>query len=80
MKNIVEAGSNVVKAHLKHLQEHGQTDYLNQAIDYLKENNIEVPEYEEEATLACGCPGSMAQEVERSRLKSQEEVYTDLQC
>lgn len=71
MDNIVKAGSNVIKAHLNHLYEHGQTDYLDQAIGYLKENNIQVPDYEEEAPLACGCPGSMAQDLGETRLKSQ---------
>ncbi|MDD1775334.1 MAG: 4Fe-4S binding protein [Methanobacterium sp.] len=73
MKNITEAGSNVIKAHLKHLQEHGQTEYLNQAIEYLKENDVEVPEFEE-APLACGCPGSMAQDLTRERAEIQEEA------
>jgi ferredoxin len=73
MKNIINAGAHVIKAHLQHLQEHGQTKYLNQAIDYLKENNIEIPEYEEESPMACGCPGSMAQNLDEYRVKSQEE-------
>jgi len=61
MENIVKAGPNVTKAHLKHLHEHGQTKYLNEALDFLKEKNIEIPDYEEEAPLACGCPGSAMQ-------------------
>lgn len=71
MKNITKAGANVIKAHLQHLQEHGQTKYLNQALDYLKKNNIDVPEYEEEPPMACGCPGSMAQDLDETRAKSQ---------
>jgi ferredoxin len=43
MANVVKQGPNVIEAHLVHLKDHGQTDYLNQAIDYLKENNMEVP-------------------------------------
>jgi len=73
MKNIVKAGSNVIKAHLQHLQEHGQTKYLNQALDYLKENNIDIPEYEEESPVACGCRGSMAQDLGENRVKSRDE-------
>lgn len=61
MENIVKAGPNVTKAHLKHLHEHGQTKYLNEALSFLNEKNIEVPDYEEEAPLACGCPGSAMQ-------------------
>lgn len=61
MENIVKAGPNVTKAHLKHLHEHGQTKYLNEALSFLNEKNIEIPDYEEEAPLACGCPGSAMQ-------------------
>lgn len=70
MANVVKEGPNVIKAHLVHLKEHGQTDYLNTAIDYLKENNMEVPQLGEVtkeepkviATTSHGavhaCPGS----------------------
>jgi ferredoxin len=66
MENVVKQGENVVKAHLVHLKEHGQTDYFYQAVDYLKENDIENPlDIEEHGhhahgkeTLPCGCPGS----------------------
>ena len=36
MANIVKFGPNVIKAHLKHLQEHGESVYLKQAMDFLK--------------------------------------------
>lgn len=72
MENIVKAGPNVIKAHLQHLYEHGEKGYLNQAIDYLKENNIEIPEYEE-VPIACGCPGSTTQEVRESESESTDE-------
>lgn len=62
MENIVKGGNNVIKAHLQHLQEHGEDKFLNEAIDFLKERNIGVPVYEEKP-LACGCPGSMTQEI-----------------
>ncbi len=74
MINIAKAGSNVIKAHLRHLQEHGQTEYLNQALDYLKENGMDIPPYEEEPPLACGCPGSMAQDLSGRRRESQKEA------
>lgn len=64
MENIVKAGPNVIKAHLQHLQEHGQESLLNEAIDFLKENSVEIPDYEEEP-LACGCPGSITQDLRR---------------
>jgi len=61
MENIVKAGTNVIKAHLKHLHEHGETKYLEEAINFLKEKDIQVPDYEEDVPLACGCPGSAMQ-------------------
>lgn len=66
MENIVRKGNNVIKAHLKHLTEHNQTDYYKQAVEYLKEKGIQIPGNKENAT-ACtsnspgfysGCPGS----------------------
>ncbi len=41
MGDIIKQGKNVIKAHLEHLKEHNQTEYLNQAIDFLKEKKIE---------------------------------------
>jgi len=59
MENIAKAGENTIKAHLKHLDEHGELKYLIQAIEYLQENNINVPRYKEEsACMPGGCPGS----------------------
>lgn len=43
MENIVKQGKNVIKAHLEHLKEHKQDEYLKQAIDFLKERKIAVP-------------------------------------
>jgi len=61
MENIVKAGPNTIKAHLDHLKVHGQDEFYQQAIEYLKENNIELPQ-EKEKTMNhaphSGCPGS----------------------
>ena len=64
MANIAKQGRNVIKAHLKHLKEHGETGFLNQAVDYLREKKIEIPFPEEEKMASKhahhpqGCPGS----------------------
>ncbi|MFH1958029.1 MAG: 4Fe-4S binding protein [bacterium] len=64
MKNIVKAGKNTITAHLKHLKEHNQMEYLHQAMAYLKENK---PDFPIEASAHGGhgkhshdgaCPGS----------------------
>ena len=72
MKNIVKAGPNTIKAHLIHLQEHGAHDLFQEAIAYLKENDIEIPEVvmpqPGPAAASCppkGCPGSAMQEMVR---------------
>lgn len=62
MENIIKAGSNVIKAHLKHLKDHGQTAYYNEAVEVLNEKGIKVPSLEED--LPCGCPGTMMRELE----------------
>ena len=36
MENIVRQGQGTIQAHLKHLKEHGQDEYLAQALDFLK--------------------------------------------
>jgi ferredoxin len=65
MANIVKQGKNVIMAHLKHLKEHNETKYLNQAVEFLKEKNIEVPNEvisSGHGPLPCGCPGTMVKD------------------
>ena len=42
MENIVKAGKNTIIAHLKHLNDHGEKEYFKQALEYLKDNNINI--------------------------------------
>ncbi|NMC05359.1 MAG: 4Fe-4S binding protein [Candidatus Lokiarchaeota archaeon] len=63
--NIIEQGPNTIKAHLKHLDEHKQAKYLEQALDYLKEKKIAIPDYKHEEAAACGCPSSVARTMAR---------------
>ncbi len=44
MRNIVTKGEDVLREHLEHLDEHEQRDYLKDAMRYLIENDIAVPE------------------------------------
>lgn len=59
MENIIKQGKNVIKAHLEHLKSHGQDKYLREALDFLKQKNIEVPPGIESkhAHTYAGCPG-----------------------
>lgn len=65
MKNVVKGGENVIKAHLKHLADHGETGYLSQAIDFLEQNSLEIPNYKEKT--ACNCHQSMAKTISREK-------------
>ena len=76
MENIVRGGQNVIHAHLKHLEAHGEQGYLSQAKAFLKERGIPVPAGSVEADMqpardaaagtgeTGGCPGSRAQAFE----------------
>jgi len=65
MANIVKQGAGTIKAHLAHLREHGQKDYLEQAVAFLDEHGIEHM-FKKQKEEGCthmhatheGCPGS----------------------
>lgn len=75
MENIVEQGSNVIRAHLEHLENHGQDEYLGEALEYLGANGIEIPsgfsrsscrgEPEGADSRIGGCPGTRIVSFER---------------
>ncbi len=61
MEIISKQGENTIIAHLKHLKEHGETEYYAQGVEYLKENNINInlnKESKMENHSHCNCPGS----------------------
>lgn len=64
MENIVKGGENVIKAHLKHLKDHGQKEYYEQAISYLEQRDMFIPLLEEKTQ--CNCPSTMAKKIERT--------------
>ncbi len=74
MENVVKGGVNVIKAHLKHLKEHGEEGFYAQAVDYLNKNNIEIPEFEDK--LPCGCPGTMMKDLRSSHSCPGEKTNT----
>jgi NAD-dependent dihydropyrimidine dehydrogenase PreA subunit len=45
MATIAQQGNPVIRAHLEHLAGHGQTAFYNQAIEYLIENDIAIPDH-----------------------------------
>ncbi len=65
LDQLLPKGVNTLKAHLKHLHEHGQTTFLNQALAYLDELQIPIPAYKER-TMHQGCPGSAPRTLDRT--------------
>ncbi|MBN2413285.1 4Fe-4S dicluster domain-containing protein [candidate division KSB1 bacterium] len=66
MENIVKQGKNTILAHIKHLRDHGETVFLNQAMEYLKERHINIADNEETKMNDqhfAGCPGSRNMEL-----------------
>ncbi len=67
MDYIVKGGENVIKAHLKHLRDHEEFEYLREALEYLRDNGIENPLSQndlQERKSHCGCPGSQEMSIE----------------
>ncbi len=55
-EKIIPAGENTIKAHLKHLKEHGAITYYNQAINYLKDIGLNIKIEENLNQNECCCP------------------------
>lgn len=71
MANIIKQGPNVIKAHLKHLQEHQELVYLKQAMDFLKRNKINITLEQacnHGVNSAGGCPGSRSVDLRKPQV------------
>lgn len=66
LKNIIGYGKDTIIAHLKHLKEHGQTKYYNEALKYLKKQKIEIKK-EEIEEISLGCPHSKPKEIKKNK-------------
>jgi len=71
LQRMIPKGERTIIAHLKHLKDHGETDYLKQAVSFLRTNNINInfAEVHNHGRVGCaskptakpqgaGCPGS----------------------
>lgn len=65
MAQIVPQGRATIRAHLEHLQDHNEKGYLAEALDFLRERKIPVPEGfgpkdhpTAESSSRCGCPSA----------------------
>lgn len=75
MANIVRQGAGVIRAHLEHLAGHGETELYNQAIEYMIEKGLPIPDHNatgifqkpgESGKSQCAtCPGTEAQTIAR---------------
>ena len=76
ISQMIKSGKATVFAHLKHLQEHGETGFLNEALSYIKANRDAMPfqisevhellhgdkkESQQNQSSGCGCAGSAPQ-------------------
>jgi ferredoxin len=88
MEKISTHGNNTIIAHMKHLSDHNEMKYFNQAIDYIRENNIEIDLTEinkkpmfnimEKQQGSTGCPGSKAMDFRNNNV-SESTITNDNQ-
>ncbi|MFH1594618.1 MAG: 4Fe-4S binding protein [Candidatus Omnitrophota bacterium] len=72
MENIIKQGKNVIKAHLEHLKDHNQMEFLSQAIAVLDAKGIDNPLkasmcHGPEKRGQSGCPGSRMMDFTRAQ-------------
>ena len=69
LKEILPKGMRTLQAHLKHLHDHHQTQFLQEALSYLQEAAIPIPDYKE-PVMHQGCPGAAARSLARAPVPS----------
>jgi ferredoxin len=74
MENIIQAGPNTIQAHLVHLQEHNEQEYLKTALAVLEQKGISVTPLQQmhAGGHGGGCPGSAHVQVRRPQNSSSE--------
>src|SRR3989338_9900769 len=74
MENIIKAGHNTIKAHLKHLKEHNEEGYLKESLEVLMKKGIKNPMEKEkmEKNIPCGCQGSRMMDLRKKETKGSE--------
>ena len=80
MENIIKAGPNTIKAHLKHLKDHDQTEYFEQAVAILMKKGLPIPKLEEGSCPSGGCPSAQTKTIDRKiEQKSTENISVQSQ-
>jgi len=73
MANIIKQGPNTIRAHLTHLKEHNESVHLKTAVDFLKEQGIDVPDLAPAAAatphagVPGGCPGAAMRDMRNKK-------------
>ncbi len=78
-ENIIPAGPETIKAHLKHLKDHGQDEFFEQAVATLLLNGVSVPALAEGACPSGGCPGSNIRTIKPTETSSTVTASSALQ-
>ena len=62
LENIMKEGPAALAGHLKHLEDHGEFGYLQQAREHLQTKGNKMERENKDKPSACGCPGAMSQD------------------
>jgi Pyruvate/2-oxoacid:ferredoxin oxidoreductase delta subunit len=74
MENIIKAGPNTIKAHLKHLQDHGETEYFAQAVAIIMKKGLPIPQIIKDECPSGGCPGAASQSLTRDKPQAENVI------
>ena len=67
LEQIIPAGANTIKAHLKHLRDHGESALVKQAEQALRDSGMNPADFTDMSDkLPCGCPGTLAKMLKKS--------------
>jgi NAD-dependent dihydropyrimidine dehydrogenase PreA subunit len=88
LEQMINKGRNTIVAHLKHLKDHGETGFLQEGVNWLRENRNklnfsiedvmhEVHDHGNIKRSGGGCPGSRAIVIEKSDKSDDQTVTTD---
>ena len=75
METISKKGRNTILAHLEHLRNHNEQEYLREAITYIKENNIDMSENEMNTKQEPfhGCPGAASRDFRNDKKEVEDQ-------
>lgn len=74
LQRMISKGEHTIIAHLKHLKDHGETDYLKQAVSFLRANNININFAEVHNHGGAGCASKPASKPQGAGCLGSQEV------